>query len=258
VQDALCGREAARGVHEEASPLEIHCLGGQQAAVLSPQVIDRPPGHGGKRKAAEARVLQEELHVSRRERSHGLLYDVKLINLVLAREQGLPVGELAHDAPNRPHVDREVVLGRSKQQLWGAIPACCNVVGQIRLLVAHCSCKAKIAEFHALVRRIDEQVLRLDISVNYAVAVAPFNRHAQLKHEAANHFGIESVRVLLKDFQQIPLHVLEHQVQLASPAKGVVQMDDVALVAQHPKQLDLPKRRLLHNVIVCSPFDTAQ
>lgn len=54
-------------------------------------------------------VFEEELGLLRRERAEDLLDDVELVDLTFSRKQWLPVDELTHDAPDRPHVNRFAV-----------------------------------------------------------------------------------------------------------------------------------------------------
>ena len=62
--------------------------------------------------------------------------------------------------------------------------------------------------------------------------------------------GTEAVGVLIQHFEQVLGHVLEHKVQLALAAEGLVQVDDVGL-AQHAQDLDLTDRGLAHGFVVC-------
>ena len=65
------------------------------------------------------------------ERAEDPLDDVQLVDLRLAGEDGLPVDELAHDAPDGPHVDRVVVGRRPEQKLGRSVPPRGHVVREV-------------------------------------------------------------------------------------------------------------------------------
>lgn len=62
-----------------------------------------------------------------RQFAHDFLDQVQLVDLGLAGEEGVAVGDFAHDAADGPHVDFFGVVDAQKQ-LWRSIPSCCNVI----------------------------------------------------------------------------------------------------------------------------------
>ena len=61
-----------------------------------------------------------------------LLNEEELVDLALAREEGLPVHELAHDAPDGPHVHGLPVARGPEQQLWRAVPESEQLMKDVR------------------------------------------------------------------------------------------------------------------------------
>ena len=77
----------------------------------------------------EAGIPQKHLGLVGGQGPHHLLNHIKLIDFAFARKQRLPVSELAHDAPDRPHVHALAVASVAQQQLWSPVPARGHVVG---------------------------------------------------------------------------------------------------------------------------------
>ena len=107
----------------------------------------------------------------RRRCSHDLENLDELIFLVLAREQGLPGHNLSEDAANRPNVDRRVVVLRAHENVRSAIPQRHNLVRKVLDWDAEGASQTEIRQLKNVVF-VDEQILRLQISVEHLVLVA--------------------------------------------------------------------------------------
>ena len=178
--------------------------------------------------AVESFIVRQRLPLLTCHGAHGFTHDVQLIHVGLTREQRLPVGELAHDASDRPRVHLGSVFLRSQQQLGRSVPPrgyviCENFVGLVSLELA---CKAKIAEFErvrARIVRADEQVLRFDVPVHDVVSVAPRDCLDELPDVPAHERWVEAARALLEHLQQVTGHVFEHQVQFTLATESLLR-----------------------------------
>jgi len=88
------------------------------------------------------------------QRSKDLLDHKELVHLRLPCKKRLSVGELTHDAAERPDVNILAIVCRPQEQLGCSVPARGNVVRQGRVS-RHRTCKAKVAETERIVRRVD-------------------------------------------------------------------------------------------------------
>ena len=91
-----------------------------------------------------------------------------------------------------------------------------------------------------------EKVFRLDVTVDYALAVAELDRFAELVYVLLDVLGlildyVDAVRTLFKDLEQVALHVLEDQVELALAAKSLFELDYIIML-QHAQDFYLPYR----------------
>ena len=64
---------------------------------------------------------------------------------------------------------------------------------------------------------MNEQVFRLDVSVDYILAMAVLDGLEQLIDVLADQYLIDTVRVLLEDLEQVLLEVLKDQIQAVAP-----------------------------------------
>jgi hypothetical protein len=71
-----------------------------------------------------------------------------LVHVTLAQQERPPEDELSKDARERPDVDTWPVLLAPKQQLWGAIPACKNLVSERPVWSAKDAGKAEICLYN--------------------------------------------------------------------------------------------------------------
>jgi hypothetical protein len=99
--------------------------------------------------------------------------------------------------------------------------------------------------------RVHEQILRLDVAVNDAIAMTPFNGKAQLKYVSSHHVSWQTCGMLLQNFEKIPFDVLKHEKQLALAPKRLQQRYNVAM-PQEAEDLYLTQRSLTNNLVFCS------
>lgn len=169
----------------------------------------------------------------------------QLILVVPTAEQGDTSDHLCEDAPTRPDVDRGAVRAGTEEYVRRTIPERHHLFCTIKLclrrrasgtyLVRECvhrhaesPSQTEISQLQ-LSFTIDQEILRFQVSVQYAILVAERCTLQELVHEAAYGVGIQSsaiamcVHVLL----QIPLAVFEDEDQLGLCMNHVVEADDV-------------------------------
>lgn len=195
VGQALKCRVALLGVHPKHSLHEVECLLRQFANIPLLQGLwlgDRLR----KLVAYEARIGLELLLLIGSQLTQDLtavmileisyLLDAKqLVNFRFSRKEGLAVCELAKDAANGPDVNLLPVVVAQKE-LWSSVPSGGYVVCETAwVLVVKDARESEIA-YAKLVRlpsdsckalglRIDEKVLRLDVSVYYVRLMTEFD-----------------------------------------------------------------------------------
>lgn len=120
----------------------------------------------------------------------------ELIDLRLAREESLAIRDLAHDAARCPYVHFFAVVVAQKQ-FWRPVPPSRHVVsetGRARFVAEH-SGKAKVADLEHLRLRVDQQILRLDVSMDHVVAMTVLDRLKNLVQIPLDVFLIQAVGV---------------------------------------------------------------
>ena len=95
-------------------------------------------------------------------------------------------GRTAADAP---HIHLVVVVAVREQTLRCAVPAGADVLG-VRLLAVDAAAGAKVGQLQHLVA--DQNILRLDVAVEDAVAVHVVHRLHQLVHVAEKQQGVSA------------------------------------------------------------------
>ena len=77
---------------------------------------------------------------------------LQLVDVVLAREDGLPSKELGENAAARPQIDRHRVVILAQHDLRGAVPARHDVLRQVlRRAVVDATREAKVADLQVAV-----------------------------------------------------------------------------------------------------------
>lgn len=160
---------------------------------------------------------------------------------------------LCHDTSSRPDVDAGVVGPATQEDVGGAIPQGDDLVRERVNGDTEGPGKTKIAELE-LALLVDEEILRLEVSVENAILVAEGDAAKQLVHERLDRDIVQlpavtfGVHVPL----QVLVHILEDEHQLVLRVDDIVEGDD-ALVLQLLHQRDLAygrRRRTLLRVKV--------
>ena len=74
-----------------------------------------------------------------------LLDAEKLVNFGLTREEGVTIGDFAHDASDRPNVDLLAVLV-TQEELRGAVPPRRHVIGELGPGLAQLASEAEVTD----------------------------------------------------------------------------------------------------------------
>ena len=124
--------------------------------------------------------------------SKDLEYFEDLVDFTVTHEQRSLLGHLGEDAASGPDVDSERVVLLRKQDLWASVPESHHFVGVTLDGKTERSCQSEIRELDCQAIIADEQVLRLQISVEDSVGVQIDQRVQDLEEEALSLSGRES------------------------------------------------------------------
>ena len=208
-----------------------------------------------------------------------------LVNLRVTREERLARAHLSEDATDRPHVNTSRVLSPTKQNLWRAVPECDDLyaasVGVPSRVVrdAHLmgicpewhtksTSKTEICQLEVTVL-VDQQVLRLQVTMQNSVGMAVAHALAQLHHEPLDHRRIHDQllacqsRTLWKSLStpaiadrqrfhvllEIEVEEFEYEVELVAVGVHDVQQADNVGVVHLLEQGDLTDRGRRHALI---------
>mmetsp|Transcript_26799 Transcript_26799/g.62588 ORF Transcript_26799/g.62588 Transcript_26799/m.62588 type:complete len:228 (+) Transcript_26799:1004-1687(+) len=144
----------------------------------------------------------------------------QLVVIRSARKQRVPTRHLPEDAANAPEIHRSGILPRSHEDVGRAIPQRHHLVG----VAAHRNAKSprqtEIRQFE-LTRLVDQQILRLQISVQHTPVMAELDPSQQLVERRLNYAGLEVLRRIHK-LLQVLIKILEHKRQLLLRVDNVV------------------------------------
>lgn len=194
----------------------------------------------------QVRHLRPVLLVRRSEHLKDL---VQLVDLAVAREQRSLVRHLAEDAPDAPHVHGRAVVLAPKQNLRCAVPQRDHLVRVSADGDAKCARKAKVRELQCVVIAIDEEVLRLQVAMEHAVAVAVRDAEQELLQVALHTPWCELARVVVHVPLQVEVEVLKHEVQRAVVVHDILELHNVG-VLELLQQADLPDRRRRYTLVL--------
>ena len=148
-------------------------------------------------KTDESWVLVKFFLLTGSQFSKNFLDAEELVDLRLTREESLAIRDLAHDAARCPDVHFFAVVVAQKQ-FWRPVPPGRHVVsqaGRARFVAEH-SGKAKVADLEHFRLRVDQQILRLDVSMDHVIAVTVLDRLENLVQIPPDVFLIQAVCVL--------------------------------------------------------------
>lgn len=103
-----------------------------------------------------------------------------LVDLGVAWEERFAGGHLGEDAANGPHVDTSGVLTTTEQNFWRAVPESDDLVSVSAERNTECAGQTKIGQLQVAFL-VDEQVLRLQVTVQDTVGVAVARALEELK-----------------------------------------------------------------------------
>ena len=174
--------------------------------------------------------------------AHHPEYLVQLVEDVPdSREAGVAVEHLYQDTAGAPDVQTGGVVGGAQQDVRRPVPERHHLVrervGRHRLG----SGQTEVGQLE-LPRTGDEEVLRLDVSVEDPAGVTEGEAAQELKHEELDVPLGEAARVVLQVLGQVRPQVLEHQGQAGLGVDDVVEGHDVG-VLQVLQQTRLPDGR---------------
>lgn len=206
----LFGRESLLWVHFEQASHQGEPLLRDLASILFLYCFRLC--HIWKFESHESRILCELFLLERRQRSQNLLNLKELINFALTWKQWLSVRQLSHYAANRPYI-YFLRISIAQQQLWASIPSCCNIIRHLWILLRlrNVPGKAEIAELE-IVGWINQEVLWLDVSVDYVHLMAVIDSFEQLEDISLDDVCLESCCSLLKDLKERLVNEFKNQV----------------------------------------------
>jgi len=143
-----------------------------------------------------------------------------------------------------------------EEELRGAVPPRGDVVGDGLVALGEGPGEAKVAELEVpgggaggVGRRVDEEVLGLDVAVHDVVLVAPRHGAGELVDVLPHELQWEAAGVLLEDLQEVLLHILKDEVKLLLSPKSFLKTNNV-LLTQTSKHFHFPESGLAHYLIL--------
>lgn len=155
-----------------------------------------------------------------------LEYFRELVFLIFAREQWSFGYDLCEDASHRPDVDRGVVVLGAHEDIWSSVPKGDYLMGEVFHRNSKGTSQPEICQLQNTLA-IDEQVLRLQISMEYLVLVALGSSVEQLIQERFDLFLRKGSFVVVKQLLQILIEEFEDERELFVGVQHVDQSDDV-------------------------------
>lgn len=171
--------------------------------------------HVWKFESHESWILRELFLLERSQSSQNLLDLKELIYFALTWEQRLSIGQLPHYAANCPYI-YFARISIAQQELWASVPSCGNIVSHLWILLClrDVPGKAEITELE-IVSWINQEVLGLDVSVDYVHLMTVINGFEQLEDIPLHDVCLQSSCPLFKNLQQCLVNELENQIELA-------------------------------------------
>mmetsp|Transcript_18818 Transcript_18818/g.37965 ORF Transcript_18818/g.37965 Transcript_18818/m.37965 type:complete len:287 (+) Transcript_18818:456-1316(+) len=161
----------------------------------------------------------------------------ELVDPALAWEDRLSQDELGSDACRRPNVDDCRVIGGAEDELWRAVVTRADV-SHVRLAFQQTLRRAEVAEFQGMRPAVDQQVLRLDVTVAdshcmnvgtcathlVGVELYEYLRHRLLHLIVVLHDTVDGVGTVLHDHVEVRLTWL-----LAGGVERMLELDHVGV-----------------------------
>lgn len=167
-----------------------------------------------------------------------------LVDLRVAGEQGLALRHFGENAPDGPHVDARGVLLAAQEDLRRPVPERDHLVRVRPERHAERPGKPEVGDLQVPLL-VDQQVLRLEVSVQHPVRVAVVDALHELHHELLHHVLAHALALWNRLHVLLEVHVekLKHQVDLVRVrVHNVVERNDV-VVSELLQQRDFSDRR---------------
>lgn len=162
-------------------------------------------------------------------RAEHLEYFENLIDLTVAREKRSLLRHLSENAASAPQVDAErVMLGR-EENLGASIPQRDDLVRVSLDGKTKGSGETEVGQLNRGSVVANEQVLRLEIAMEYTVRVEEDEGLANLIKERLGLFGRQGSTLLLHVLLEVVLEVFEHQVELVLGEQHLLKFDNVGM-----------------------------
>lgn len=150
-----------------------------------------------------------------------------MIYFAISGEEGSLLSHFGENAPGGPQVDAEGVVFLRKEDLRAPIPKRNDLVRVGFYRHAECSGEAEVSELDRLPILTDQQVLRLQVPVEYPVRVEEHEGLQDLVRETLRLLRWQSRPLLLHILLEVILEVLEHQVELLLRKQHFLELYDV-------------------------------
>mmetsp|Transcript_8210 Transcript_8210/g.26446 ORF Transcript_8210/g.26446 Transcript_8210/m.26446 type:complete len:496 (+) Transcript_8210:183-1670(+) len=192
-------------------------------------------------------VLVHRLDLVERRRAQHLDDLDQLVDARLARKEGHAQEQLGEHAARGPDVDAAAVVGGAKDELRRAVVARADV-RHVWLPLDQDLCAPKVAQLEHVARRVDEQVLRLDVAVADAEGVDVGERAAKLVHvqlQVQQREDLLGLCVVARESVHSLGHKVHHKVEvrviclLPLGVEEVVERRHVDVVVEHLHDLEL-------------------
>ena len=181
----------------------------------------------------------------------------ELVDARVTGENGLAQHKLCKDAAGAPHVDVGRVVGSTEDELGCTVISRANV-RDVGLAADEVLRTPEVAEFQNARVRVEEQVLRLDISMADALRVDVGKASKQLVHvqlDEGPRDGLLAFRVLSCHLVHCFRDELEHEVEvyfvllLSRRVEKIHEFDDVAVLeAAHDLKLAILETLVLQDL----------
>lgn len=213
--------------------------------------------------------------VSSKRGRRGLLEDLEdFVNLRVAGKEWFAGTHLREDTANGPHINTGRVLAAPEEDLWRSVPQGDDFVSVGSKGNTEGASETEIRELEVSIA-VDQQVLRLEITVENTMAVAVSDTFAQLAHELLHHRIAETQpsqvrprahgqrlasatiadRERLHVFLEIKVEELKHQVELVAICVDYVEESDNVRVVHLLEERDLADGSAGDSFIFCLETD---
>ena len=161
-------------------------------------------------------------------RAQNVMNFVHLVEFVVPGEEREQRDDLEHDAADAPQIHLVAIVAVGEEALGRAVPPCRDVL-RVRLLRIDTAAGAKVGEFNLVLHQ--KNVLRLDVTMEDAVAVHVVDRLHELVHVVFDALLRQVVAASLDSIVHVHLHEFEDERQAPGRliVEHLVQLDDLGV-----------------------------